>query len=147
MRKLFKRKCYPSCLLEKREGIYSDKTRWVTKKIKRWHIISYSHPFTPECYRRRLCRISQSWKMLKKMIGRTKQKLLTRVQGDCSRVKMGKRLWFWILWMFEPLNTVLGKDYMRQDLVEEWRQTVPHEAWLDILLNFSKIFVSSMAQE
>ncbi|KAM7238044.1 hypothetical protein CapIbe_011002 [Capra ibex] len=32
-----------------------------------------------KCYRRRLCRISQSWKMLKKMIGRTKQKLLTRL--------------------------------------------------------------------
>ena len=101
--------CHSSCLLEKREGIYSDETRWVTKKIKKWHIISYSHPFALECYRRRLCRISQSWKMLKKMIGRTKQKLLTRGQGDCSRVKMGKRLWFRILWMFEPLNTFLGR--------------------------------------
>ena len=34
--------------------------------------------------------------------------------------------------MFEPLNTFLGKDYMRQDLVEEWRRTLPHS----VMVNF-----------
>lgn len=84
------------------------------ENLKRWYITFYSVTLISKGCRGRIIPNFTELEVLKKMIGRTKQKLLARVEWEPLRDKIGRGLWFWIFGYSSLLNTFLCKYYLSQ---------------------------------